>query len=266
VLARRLFLVALAAVALAAPTDAAVGRPLATAFPGGPYFLVGCGFSHRNNDDPVVFPGQPGRSHNHTYIGNRAVTALSTPESLRGEPTTCDEPADSSTYWAPTLYEAGNAVLPIIGLVYYVRRTAGPVSTLPADLKMVAGDPNAKKAQSTDVVSWSCGPLGRATPAVPACRGMQAVQLRVDFPNCWNGRTPDSPDHKRHMAYSAAGACPGSHPVALPAISLILVYPAVGSKALLSSGKLASHADFINGWNQERLAALTAGINYSVLR
>ena len=66
-------------------------------FPGGPYFNVACGFSHRNNDDPIVFPGAPGRSHNHTYIGNTNVHAFSTPASLRGGETTCELPGDAST-------------------------------------------------------------------------------------------------------------------------------------------------------------------------
>jgi hypothetical protein len=73
-------------------------------FPGGRYFNVTCGFSHRNNDDPILHPGHRGRSHNHTYIGNRSVDASSTPAALRGGETTCDNPADSSTYWVPTLY------------------------------------------------------------------------------------------------------------------------------------------------------------------
>ncbi|MBA2424912.1 MAG: DUF1996 domain-containing protein [Actinobacteria bacterium] len=55
-----------------------------------------------------MFPGAPGRSHNHTYIGNRTVDASSTPASLRDGPTTCDLEADASTYWTPTLYEAAD--------------------------------------------------------------------------------------------------------------------------------------------------------------
>ncbi|HSF60896.1 MAG TPA: hypothetical protein VLA69_04320, partial [Gaiellaceae bacterium] len=32
-------------------------------FPGGPHYAIGCSVSHQNNDDPIVFPRRPGRSH-----------------------------------------------------------------------------------------------------------------------------------------------------------------------------------------------------------
>jgi hypothetical protein len=31
---------------------------------------------------------------------------------------------------------------------------------------------------------------------------MSLLQLDVIFPDCWDGRHLDSPDHKSHMAYS----------------------------------------------------------------
>jgi hypothetical protein len=33
-------------------------------------FFANCRFSHTNNDDPIVYPGEPGRSHAHTFFGN----------------------------------------------------------------------------------------------------------------------------------------------------------------------------------------------------
>ena len=65
---------------------------------------------------------------------------------------------------------------------------------------------------------------------------------------------------KRHVAYSKAGRCPATHPVRLPTITLVLLYPPVRG-GLLSAGRWATHADFINGWNQEALERLTAGLN-----
>jgi Domain of unknown function (DUF1996) len=251
---------------LAAPSQSAVPRPkqgLVDEFPGGPYFVVGCGFSHRNNDDPIVFPGEPGRSHNHTYIGNRFANASSSPPSLRGEATTCALPADSSTYWVPTLYLRRQPILPLVGLVYYVRHTSEPVRPLPAGLKIVAGDADARRRQPLGVASWSCGGVGRAprSSTVPACGSDRVLQLRVQFPNCWNGKSLDSADHKRHMAYASRGRCPASHSVSVPTIGIILLYPAVEARAQLSSGRFGAHADFINGWDQEALAGLVAGLN-----
>src|SRR5918996_2450402 len=99
------FLAAVGGALLVAP-DRAPGRAAAApaAFPGGPYYVIGCGFSHRSNDDPIAFPGQPGRSHNHTYIGARNVNASTTPASIRGGPTTCPDDGDASAYWVPTVF------------------------------------------------------------------------------------------------------------------------------------------------------------------
>ena len=74
--------VGVAATALAAryPT------PRINGCPGGPYFVVSCSSTHRNNDDPIVFFNQPGKSHNHTFVGNRSTDADSTPASLKANP------------------------------------------------------------------------------------------------------------------------------------------------------------------------------------
>jgi hypothetical protein len=244
---------------LAAPEQQAASGP---AFPGNSY-VVGCGFSHRNNDDPIAFPGQPGRSHNHTYVGNRTVDAESTPASLRGGPSSCYERGDSSAYWTPTLFVGRDPVRPLVGLAYYVKRTTQPLRQFPQGLKMIAGDADATRPQPTSIVSWGCGRLGdplRGT-AVPACRGGQVLQFRIDFPNCWNGTNLDSADHKRHMAYASGGRCPASHPVAVPTLMLIFIYPRVPTGARLASGRYGGHADFINGWDPEALAPLVAALN-----
>ena len=136
------------AVALPAVAVRAVTRPvLARPFPGGRYFVVGCGFSHRNNDDAIALAGKPGTSHNHTYVGNLAVDAATTPESLLGGATSCGDAGDSSAYWVPTLYAGRRPLRPLVATIYYVRRTSGPVRALPAGLKMIAGRP-ARRSRS----------------------------------------------------------------------------------------------------------------------
>lgn len=246
-------------------TPTAAAGPIARNFPGGPYFTVVCGFSHRSNDDPILFPGQPGRSHNHTFIGNQAVDASTTPASLRGGPTTCDLEKDASTYWVPTVYLGPEPVTPLAALVYYTKRTSGPVVTPPVGLKMLAGNPNAHHRQAKGIASWSCGGVG-GTPrfsVIPVCAQDDALELNVRFPNCWNAKSTDSADHRRHMAYSnAAGQCPGSHPVRLPTITLVLLYPPQPRGAQPASGKFAAHGDFINGWDQAELERLVAGLNF----
>jgi len=229
---------------------------------GGGYFAVACGFSHRNIDDPIVFPRQPGRSHNHTYFGARSTDAFSTPASLREDGrTTCRLRADTAAYWAPTLFVGGRAVEPLALVAFYVRQTSDAVDPFPAGLKVIAGDANARTAQGGRVTFWSCA-VRRAerSSTIPTCPGTRAggLRLHVNFPNCWNGRSLDSANHKSHMAYSSNGACPSSHPVEVPALSLVIYYGVAGgpNSELSSGGQFSAHADFVNAWHQPTLARL----------
>jgi Domain of unknown function (DUF1996) len=251
--------IALPAVAVRASAEQS-SRP----FPGGRYFVIACGFSHRNNDDAIALPRKPGAAHNHTYIGNTVVDASTTPDALVGGTTTCGDAGDSSAYWVPTLFAGRTPLRPLAGAIYYVRRVSGAVRALPPGLKLIAGDQRARKPQSLSVVGWGCGGLG-ATPrfaAIPACGADESLHFRVTFPNCWNGRDLDSADHKRHVVYASGGRCPGSHPVALPSVVLIILYPSTEhGRPLQASGRYGAHGDFINGWDQELLAPLVEALN-----
>jgi hypothetical protein len=223
------------------------------------YFAVVCGFSHRNQDDPIVFPNQPGRSHDHTYFGNTATNARSTPNSLRATgDTTCRLRADTAAYWAPTLFVSGRAVRPLGAVVYYIRRTLDPVRAFPANLEVIAGSAAARSPQGERVTFWSCGRRDiRSSSAIPTCES-PSLRLIVNFPNCWNGRQLDSANHQSHMAYSTNGVCPESHPVELPAIQMQIYYGVSGGSAaeLSSGGDFSGHADFVNAWDQPTLEAL----------
>jgi hypothetical protein len=233
-------------------------RDFAPVHRGGGYFAVACGFSHRNQDDPIVFPRQRGRSHDHTYFGNTSTNAFSTPASLRAAGrTTCRIPRDTAAYWAPTLFVGSRAVEPLGAIAYYLRRTFGRVEPFPAGLKVVAGNAAAQTPQSRRVTYWSCGERD-ASSTLPICRDRHSgLRLTVNFPNCWDGRRLDSADHKSHMAYSERGRCPSSHPTEVPALRLVVYYGIAGSRTaeLSSGGEFSGHADFVNAWNQRTLAA-----------
>jgi hypothetical protein len=225
------------------------------------YFAVQCGFSHRNMDDPIVYFRQAGRSHDHTFFGNGATNASTTPASLLGGTTSCTLGADTSAYWVPTLMVGTKPITPLLATFYYIRRTFGRVHAFPAGLKIIAGNSKASSPQSLNITYWTCGRRRGATSAIPTCGdGLfgSALQLVVNFPNCWNGRSLDSADHKSHMAYSANGACPAGYPVAVPALTIVVRYPALpnGTVTLASGGQFSGHADFMNGWNQPVLAQL----------
>jgi uncharacterized protein DUF1996 len=250
---------ALPALAVRAASD-----PDPSRFPGGPYFVIGCGVSHMNNDDPIALPAKPGASHNHTFIGNRAVDATTTAASLLGGESSCEDVGDSSAYWVPTLFAGRRALRPLVGVGYYVRRTTEAVRAFPKGLMMIAGNARARKPQPLSVVGWGCGGFGAPpkSAAVPNCPAGKALHLRATFPGCWNGRDLDSADHQRHMAYASSGRCPRSHPVAVPTLVLIFLYPETErTRPIQASGRYGTHADFINGWNQETLEALVAALN-----
>ena len=243
---------------------------------GGGFFVSTCRASHLAPDDPIVFPKLPGLSHDHTFVGNVSTNAFSTLGSLRHGGTSCTPSADTAAYWAPTLYADGKPVKPIVAHVYYRRLTTAPVRPFPSGLRMVAGNSHATTAQSTQITYWDCSILkttfyGRrangaiisptASSSVPTCPARAELQLHVNFPDCWDGKHLDSPDHRDHMAYAANGRCPTSHPIAVPAIELVYSYPARAvdgaSVVILSSGGQSSgHADFINSWNEAALTKL----------
>ena len=163
----------------------------------------------------------------------------------------------------PTLYDGPRHVNPLTGIVYYVRRTLDRVAPMPAALKMVAGNQSATTRQSKNLAAWSCGGVGGRPRfhAVRQCEDDQLLQLQVNFPSCWNGTDLDSPNHRSHMKYAVHGRCPASHPVAVPTIALIVLYPPVSRFARVASGKFGAHADFMNGWDQQAQATLIAGLN-----
>ncbi len=279
---------AIASVALLAAASAvAAPAPRPTKLHGNNFFS-NCRFSHAAADDPIVAPRKPGASHPHTFFGNTSTSASSTAASLRAGGTTCRVRADRAAYWIPTLYENGREVRPEKGQFYYVLRGFDAMHPLPPGLAMIAGDAHARRPQPIAVTYWTCGGRGgtRLAPSstVPTCgvvttrfkalirrcpscplvrtqfrqRVKTFLELHVNFPDCWDGKHLDSPDHRSHMAYSRGYRCPASHPVKVPLIRLAIRYPIRSGTdvELASGGQLTAHADFFNAWDEAALAKL----------
>jgi hypothetical protein len=225
-------------------------------------FVGSCTFSHMNMDDPIVYPRRPGESHDHSFVGNTTTNAFSTLKTLRAGATTCRRPGETAAYWMPTLLVNGQMVAPVNATIYYRRKTLAPLRAFPAGFKMIAGDRTASSPQGLQITFWNCGAASSVPPStdVPTCAntGSESLRLHVNFPSCWDGTHLDSADHHGHVAYPVRGACPASHPVALPAISLIYRYPVTGGTGItLSSGSpYSAHADFFNAWRQSTLTSL----------
>jgi Domain of unknown function (DUF1996) len=228
-------------------------------------FIGNCTFSHMAMDDPIVYPRQPGASHDHSFVGNTTTNAFSTLRTLRAGGTTCKRDGETAAYWMPTLLLNGQMVVPRGATIYYRRKTLAAVRPFRPGLKMIAGDRSATSPQSVKVTYWNCGAASGVPPSseVPTCPNTprESLRLHVNFPNCWDGRRLDSADHKSHMAYSDRGVCPASHPVAVPAISLIFRYAIMGGSGVMlsSGGQYSAHADFFNAWRQGTLTSLVNG-------
>ena len=228
-------------------------------------FIENCRFSHHAPDDPIVFPGKPGASHDHTFVGNRTTSGSSTFGSLVSASTSCRRADDTAAYWVPTLYQGANAVLPQGATIYYRRGTLAEVSTFPNDLRMIAGDATATSPQNMRVTFWSCGlesgfDRSSTVPACPDQRG-SFLRLHIRFPECWDGRRLDSADHKSHMAYATRAGCPSTHPVGVPQITQIYRYATRGGEgfSLASGSQFSAHADFFNAWKPGALRRLVEG-------
>ena len=230
-------------------------------------WVVRCSFVRHLPDDPIVYPGQPGASHLHAFFGNKGVDAHSTYRSLRGGTTSCGLKQDKAAYWIPAVYDDGRRVDPLIAAFYYRDRIApaSSVRPFPPGLKIIAGRADSSAPQPTSVVYWDCDGGGSdANLDHPVDCGSGVVSANVRFPDCWNGRRKDSPNHRWHMAYSidpdddGAFRCPRSHPVAVPRFTYSLQFPVHdGTQLTLASGQPRTmHADFFNVWVQRKLRGL----------
>jgi hypothetical protein len=228
-------------------------------------FVENCRYSHQAPDDPIVYPGKPGASHQHTFVGNRSTDAFSSFGSLRSGGTTCIRADDTAAYWVPALYQGTTEILPVAATVYYRRGTISEVNAFPNNLRMIAGDAKATSPQGMRITFWSCGvasDIDRSVdvPTCPDTRG-SFLRLHIRFPECWDGRRLDSADHKSHMAYATRAGCPSTHPVEVPQITQIYRYSTRGGEgfSLASGGVYSAHADFVNAWNPGALRKLVEG-------
>jgi hypothetical protein len=245
-------------------------------------FRVGCAFSHMNFDDPIVFPGEPGRSHLHVYFGNTDTDAYSTADSLAktGNSTCHGGIMNRSAYWQPALVDirTGAPIAPDDSLIYYKTGYGGidpvDVQPIPVGLRMIAGDHTASGPQDEDVY-WDCfeESVGHLpTPPVEDCAavGGEHVVASVTFPQCWDGVNLDSPDHKSHMADTVDGACPDDHPVPIPSISILVFYRITDDINAAAYWRLSSdmydwslpggasiHGDYFSGWDDEFMQTFT---------
>ncbi|MFI7341376.1 DUF1996 domain-containing protein [Streptomyces sp. NPDC050085] len=237
-------------------------------------FQAHCSVTHTKPDDPIVYPGQPGKSHDHTFMGNTTTDANSTTASLDAGSTTCLAPGDKSGYWMPTMFNGDQPVLPVGEQTIYYKAGVTDYTSVrpfPKGLRFVVGSPMQSAQEFRNhpgfVEGWECGTSYFNVDFPKDCPTTQDTQVNIRFqaPSCWDGKYLDTPDHKAHMAYPVVkpgtndNMCPADHPVALPMIEFKMAFPVNGdlSKLRLASGASYSwHYDFFNAWDDRTLKAM----------
>lgn len=243
-----------------------------------PSFRVTCFPRGMAPNDPIVFPGQAGASHMHSFFGAKGVDQNTTLESLLRQSTSqCGnhyDTVDLSAYWIPTLYKNGQAVHVETGehqLQAYYQRAGGPdgapvAQAMPQGLKMIAGDMHATTPQS--IVTYVCaktndtGQQRGGGHEFLSCAGDETLVAKLVFPDCWDGKNLDSANHRSHMAYSGGSraTCPSTHPVKIPRITFEAWYHGVNGSASsfswASGGPYTFHGDVISAWDTHAAANL----------
>ncbi|MBB4660145.1 DUF1996 domain-containing protein [Parvularcula dongshanensis] len=242
---------------------------------------VWCPVSHFAYDDPIVLPGQPGKSHLHMFIGNTSTNAHSTYASLKAAPRSSCEGGTNlkSSYWMPAAYNAKNEVMiPENVFMYYKTFLPGKtpdvlpdgmVKKIPEGLEMLALK-QTKNAEDYYIQSMANG------------RGM--LKFVLSFPTCvavdGSGkpvlRYQDMPGDaakvkNSNVAYQAgntgtSNSCPKSHPYRIPELIMHVVYDTpFTSDWYLASDKMMNakkgstlHADYIAAWDEESMNRVVA--------
>jgi hypothetical protein len=228
-----------------------------------------CFYSGTNNDDAIIFPRQPGKSHQHDYIGAENVDANSTLQTLQAGTTNCEIKEDLAAYWVPTLLKGamvhegmsmgGTPIHPSSITTYYLSNGKEKVQPYPLGLKEIAGNAKATSPDQAGKIAWGCSTSFPDQVTAPTCPAKENLHVRVFFPDCWNGKDLDSADHVSHVAYSdGKGKCPSGFPVPVPQLSLLVKYNTSGGPDIsVSSGKTYSmHGDFVNAWDPKKLKEL----------
>lgn len=237
-------------------------------------------------DDPIVYPRQPGRSHLHVFFGNTGANANSTPDSIAntGNSTCRGGTLNRSAYWVPAMIDTkdGTPLRPAESIFYYKTGYLGvvpsTVQSIPPRLRMIAGDMfNTSPSGPFSYTCHTSSSTTRASFSIPNCPVGGDIQQHVVFPQCWDGRNLDSPDHKSHMAYATGRGCPASHPVPLPEITFNIVYPVTEANAPLrwrlssdnystsQPGGYSAHADWMNGWRADIMDTFVANCDRPAL-
>lgn len=215
---------------------------------------------HAYNDSIVKPGQPGMNDHYHAVFGNPLGDVITAYSDLRTSGlSSCFNKLWRSAYWLPAMVVwnadgSSHTITPDVVIIYYKRpginmpqcqptsaAYIGRCVPLPNGLKGIAGYDMLTGTQPSGKTSFSCivyttqmpgGHVGQSQkdiptaastcPAVPSGETLvkRVLNLKVEFPPCWNGTDLDSPNHRSHLAdyvYNPAtgrAACPATHPYA----------------------------------------------------
>jgi hypothetical protein len=199
-------------------------------------FRMICGAGQLSYDDPIVYPGQHGKSHLHQFYGNLAADGASDYASLRANGnSTCGDPnnpaaVNRSGYWMPAMLDgSGHVVKPEYVAIYYKRiplsdpkchrsnpGSIGDCVGIPTGLKFITGynmqggttdahpffycqdgDVTGVKARSSELHE-------NMNQVIADCPVGARLTLNLGGPDCWDGKNLDTPDHRSHLSHGSS--------------------------------------------------------------
>lgn len=217
-------------------------------------FRFVCSAGQLLRDDPIVYPGQPGKSHLHQFYGNTGANAYSTYKSLRTSgQSTCSSlaPLNRSAYWQPAMLDGKGNVIQVEHIqIYYKRRPKsdplcqgfenrgeGKCIALPNGLKFIFGYDMVTAKAPTGSFDFICSKSGMTNSpafktipegaAYAQCTAGGRFYFRGKAPGCWNGKDLDSANHRDHVAYAIRDPnygfmhCPTTHPYVIPGFTIL---------------------------------------------
>lgn len=258
---------------------------------GGGDFRTGCGVSHMSNDDPLVYPNQQGAAHHHTFFGNTSLNYKSNLNTLSstGNSTCIGGTANRSAYWIPSMIDTSTntPIVPDEASFYYKHGLidGALIKSPPKGLRILAGNSKATNSKEAQTL-FQCLPGAKSTrkdwpnyrdiPTGKSCEAGDKMNFMISFPQCWDGKNLDSPNHKDHMAYPInlynqtprgdGYACPATHPIAIPHITFNMWFHIKGEGTKnwrlasdnypKTSGGYSGHADWVNGWDETVMSGI----------